>query len=114
MNVAELHDAVAPIELLLYEQLGFCKPGESGHWIDEGVTRIGGSLPANPSGGLSSKGHPAGATGLAQITELTWQLRGEAGERQVKPIPKFALAENGGGNVAGETAAVAIHILIRE
>jgi len=114
VNVAEVHDAVGPIELLLYGQLGFCKPGESGHWIDEGVTRIGGSLPVNPSGGLSSKGHPAGATGLAQITELVWHLRGEAGERQTKPIPKVALAENGGGNVAGETAAVAVHILVRE
>ena len=114
VSVAELHDAVAPIELLLYEQLGFCKPGESGHWIDEGVTWIGGSLPVNPSGGLSSKGHPAGATGLAQITELVWHLRGEAGERQTEPIPKVALAENGGGNVAGETAAVAVHILVRE
>jgi len=114
VNVDEVHDAVAPIELLLYEQLGFCKPGESGHWIDEGVTWIGGRLPVNPSGGLSSKGHPAGATGLAQITELVWHLRGEAGERQIKPIPRVALAENGGGNVAGETAAVAVHILVRE
>jgi acetyl-CoA acetyltransferase len=114
VNVAEVHDAVAPIELLLYEQLGFCRPGESGHLIDDGITWIGGSLPVNPSGGLSSKGHPAGATGLAQITELVWHLRGEAGERQVKPIPKVALAENGGGNVAGETAAVAVHILVRE
>lgn len=114
VHVAEVHDAVAPIELLLYEQLGFCKPGESGQWIDEGVPWIGGSLPVNPSGGLSSKGHPAGATGLAQIAELVWHLRGEAGERQVKPIPKVALAENGGGNVGGETAAVAIHILVRE
>jgi acetyl-CoA acyltransferase len=114
VNIAEVHDAVAPIELLLYEQLGFCKPGESGHWIDEGVTWIGGRLPVNPSGGLSSKGHPAGATGLAQIAELVWHLRGEAGERQVKPIPRVALAENGGGNVAGETAAVAVHILVRE
>jgi acetyl-CoA acyltransferase len=114
VSVAEVHDAVAPVELLLYEQLGFCKPGESGHWIDEGVTWIGGSLPVNPSGGLSSKGHPAGATGLAQITELVWHLRGEAGERQTEPIPKVALAENGGGNVAGETAAVAVHILVRE
>jgi len=114
IQVAEVHDAVAPIELLLYEQLGFCNPGESGHWIDEGVTWIGGMLPVNPSGGLSSKGHPAGATGLAQIAELVWQLRGEAGDRQVRPVPKVALAENGGGNVGGETAALAIHILVRE
>jgi acetyl-CoA acyltransferase len=114
VQVAEVHDAVAPIELLLYEQLGFCEPGESGRWIDEGIPWIGGSLPVNPSGGLTSKGHPAGASGLAQIAELVWHLRGEAGERQVKPIPRVALAENGGGNLGGETAAVAIHVLKRE
>jgi acetyl-CoA acetyltransferase len=114
INVAEVHDTVAPIELLLYEQLGLCGQGESGRWIDEGVTALGGRLPVNPSGGLSAKGHPAGATGLAQLAELVWQLRGEAGQRQVDPLPKVALAENGGGNISGETAVVAVHILERE
>jgi len=113
INVAEVHDTVAPIELMLYEQLGFCRPGQSGQWIDEGVTALGGRLPVNPSGGLSAKGHPAGATGLAQLAELVWQMRGEAGERQVNPLPKAALAENGGGNMSGETAVVAVHILTR-
>ena len=114
VNVAEVHDTVAPIELLLYEQLGLCGPGESGRWIDEGVTALDGRLPVNPSGGLASRGHPAGATGLAQLTELVWQLRGEAGKRQVTPSPSVALAENGGGNICGETAAVAVHLLARE
>jgi acetyl-CoA acetyltransferase len=111
IQVAEVHDAVAPVELLLYEELGFCAPGESGRLIDEGVTRLGGRLPVNTSGGLTSKGHPAGATGLAQIAEVVWQMRDEAGERQVKPPPDLGLVENAGGNVAGETAVVAVHIL---
>lgn len=112
VQVAEVHDAVAPIELFLYEELGFCGPGESGRMIDEGVTWLGGRLPVNTSGGLSAKGHPAGATGLAQLAEIVWQMRGEAGDRQVKPVPDIGLVENGGGNVAGETAAVAVHILM--
>jgi acetyl-CoA acyltransferase len=111
VQVAEVHDAVAPVELFLYEELGFCEPGASGRMIDEGVTWLGGRLPVNPSGGLSAKGHPAGATGLAQIAEIVWQLRGEAGDRQRQPLPNIGLTENGGGNVAGETAVVAVHIL---
>lgn len=112
VQLAEVHDAVAPVELFLYEELGFCGPGESGRLIDEGVTWLGGRLPVNPSGGLSAKGHPAGATGLAQIAEIVWQLRGEAGDRQIRPLPNIGLTENGGGNVAGETAVVAIQILV--
>jgi acetyl-CoA acetyltransferase len=79
--------------------------------IDEGVTQRDGKLPVNPSGGLSAKGHPAGATGLAQVTEIVWQMREEAGERQIKTVPHVGLVENGGGNVAGETAVVGVHIL---
>jgi len=112
IQVAEVHDAVAPVELFLYEELGFCGPGESGRMIDEGVTWLGGRLPVNTSGGLTAKGHPAGATGLAQVAEIVWQMREEAGERQIKPAPYIGLVENGGGNVAGETAVVAVHILI--
>ncbi len=112
IQVAELHDAVAPVELFLYEELGFCGPGESGRMIDEGVTWLGGKLPVNTSGGLTSKGHPAGATGLAQVAEIVWQMRGEAGQRQINPAPSVGLVENGGGNVAGETAVVAVHILL--
>lgn len=112
IQVAEVHDAVAPVELFLYEELGFCGLGESGRMIDERVTWLGGKLPVNTSGGLTSKGHPAGATGLAQVAEIVWQMRGEAGERQINPAPNIGLVENGGGNVAGETAAVAVHILL--
>lgn len=111
IQVAEIHDAVAPIELYLYEELGFCGAGESGRMIDEGVTRFDGRLPVNTSGGLTAKGHPAGATGLAQVAEVTWQMRGEAGKRQMKSLPDIGMTENGGGNMAGETAVVAVNIL---
>jgi acetyl-CoA acetyltransferase len=111
IQIAELHDAAAPIELYLYEELGLCGPGESGRLIDNRDVWYDGRLPVNTSGGLTAKGHPAGATGIGQLTELVWQMRGEAGERQVTPHPNVAMAENGGGNVAGETAVVAMHIL---
>ncbi len=114
VEIAEVHDAVSPVELFLYEELGFCGPGESGRLIDEGVTYLGGRLPVNTSGGLTAKGHPAGATGLAQIAEIVWQMRSEAQDRQVNPIPDVGLIENGGGNIAGETAVVAVHILFGE
>jgi acetyl-CoA acetyltransferase len=113
VGVVEVHDAMAPGELLYYEQLGFCDPGGAGDLLDSGATRITGRLPVNPSGGLSSRGHPVGATGLAQIAELTWQLRGEAAERQVAR-PRFALAHNSGGWLEGEPAACNVHILERE
>lgn len=111
IEVVELHDVVAPIELLLWEQLLICPPGESGKWVDDGVTELSGRLPTNTSGGLCSKGHPAAATGLAQVAEITWQLRGIAGSRQAQNRPRVGMVENGGGNVANDTAAVAIHIL---
>ncbi len=111
IQIAELHDAAAPIELYLYEELGFCGPGDSGRMIDDRTPWFDGKLPVNTSGGLTAKGHPAGATGLAQVAEVVWQMRGEAGERQVDPPPCVGLAQNGGGNVAGETAVVAVHIL---
>jgi len=112
VDVAEVHDAMAPGELLYYEQLGFCEAGEAGALLDSGATEIGGRLPVNPSGGLCSRGHPVGATGLAQIAELVWQLRGEADERQVG-TPQIALAQNSGGWLEGDPAAVAIHVLER-
>lgn len=112
IQVAEIHDAVAPIELYLYEELGFCGSGESGRMIDERETWFDGRLPVNTSGGLTAKGHPAGATGLAQVAEVVWQMRGEAEKRQITPVPDVGLVENGGGNVAGETAVVAVHILM--
>ena len=110
LNVIELHDASAPAELMTYEELGLCKPGEGGRLIDEGVTEINGRIPVNTSGGLLAKGHPVGATGVAQICEVFWQLRGEAGKRQVSN-PKIGLTENGGGMVRNEAAALSIHIL---
>ncbi len=111
IQVAEVHDAAAPIELSLYEELGFCGPGESGRMIDERAPWFDGRMPVNTSGGLTSKGHPAGATGLAQVAEIVWQMRGEAGDRQIRPAPDTGLAENGGGNIGGETAVVAVQIL---
>lgn len=111
IQVAEIHDAVAPIELYLYEELGFCGPGESGRMIEERATWFDGKMPVNTSGGLTSKGHPAGATGLAQVAEIVWQMRGEAGDRQIRPFPDIGLTENGGGNIGGETAVVAVQIL---
>jgi len=110
LSVIELHDASAPAELMTYEELGLCKPGEGGKMIDEGVTEITGRIPVNPSGGLLAKGHPVGATGVAQICEIFWQLRGEAAKRQVSN-PKVGLTENGGGMVRGEAAALSIHVL---
>jgi acetyl-CoA acetyltransferase len=110
INVIELHDASAPAELITYEELGLCKPGEGGRLIDEGVTEITGRIPVNTSGGLLAKGHPVGATGVAQLCEIFWQLRGEAGKRQVKD-PKIGLTENGGGMVRNEAAAMSVHVL---
>ncbi len=109
LNVIECHDASAPAELVLYEELGLCAPGEGGKLIDSKATYFDGPIPVNPSGGLISKGHPIGATGVAQIYEIFTQLRGEAGDRQVKN-PKVGLTENGGGMVKGDPAALAVHV----
>jgi acetyl-CoA acyltransferase len=108
--VAEVHDAAAFGEILQTELLGFCGIGDGGPLAASGATTLGGRLPVNPSGGLESKGHPMGATGLAQIYELAGQLRGTCGSRQV-PGARVALAENGGGMYAGEEAVAAITIL---
>jgi acetyl-CoA acetyltransferase len=114
VDVIELHDASAPAELMEYEELGLCKVGEGGKMIDDGETSLTGRIPVNPSGGLLSKGHPIGATGCAQLTEIFWQLRGEAGDRQVKNgEAKIGMTQNGGGMMRGEAAAMAIHVLER-
>lgn len=112
VGVIELHDASAIGELLAYESLGLCRDGESGRLIDDGVTRLGGRLPVNTSGGLLRKGHPLGATGIAQIVELTEQLQGRCGKRQVEAV-KVALAQNGGGVVGGDAASMCVSILVR-
>ncbi|NOT54017.1 MAG: thiolase family protein [Deltaproteobacteria bacterium] len=109
VQVVEVHDATAPAELIIYEELGLCGPGEGGKMISDGVTQIGGRVPVNPSGGLLAKGHPVGATGVAQISEIFWQLRGEAGKRQVAGA-KVGLTENGGGVLGGENAVASVHI----
>ncbi|MBW2369739.1 MAG: thiolase family protein, partial [Deltaproteobacteria bacterium] len=92
--------------------LGFCQPGQGGGHAESGATTLGGKQPINTSGGLESKGHPIGASGLGQIHELVTQLRHEAGNRQVDGC-RLALAENGGGNIGFEEAAMCIHILER-
>jgi acetyl-CoA acetyltransferase len=113
VKIAEVHDGMAPAELLLYEELGFCKAGEAGRMIDEGRTALTGAIPVNPSGGLAAKGHPVAATGLAQIAEIVWQLRGEAGQRQVSNNPRIGLTENAGGWAMDDNAACAVTILKR-
>jgi len=110
LSVIECHDASAPAELIYYEELGLCGEGEGGKLVDSGATKLGGRIPVNPSGGLLRKGHPVGATGLAQVTELVEQLRGEAGRRQV-PNARVALAQNGGGQIANDAAAMCVSIL---
>ena len=112
MDVAEVHDAAAIGEILQIENLGLVPRGEGGLAAERGDTAIGGRIPVNPSGGLVSKGHPVGATGLAQIFELVQQLRGEAGSRQV-PGAKHAIAENGGGVIGLEEAVCAVTILVK-
>ena len=112
LHCVELHDASAPSELMYYEYLGLCAKGEGGRFVEDGHSRLGGRLPVNTSGGLMRKGHPIGATGLAQIVELTEQLRGEAGARQVQGA-KVALAENGGGFIGIDAAAMVMTLLTR-
>ena len=106
INVAEVHDCFTIAEIIAYEDLGFCRPGQGGKFIESGTPNLGGSLPINTSGGLKSKGHPVGATGTAQIAELYLQLTGQADRRQVKDA-EVGLAHNLGGS--GATAVV--HVL---
>jgi sterol carrier protein 2 len=93
VDVVELHDCFSANELVTYEALGLCPEGKAGEFIDSGANTYGGDVVVNPSGGLISKGHPLGATGLAQCAELNWQLRGEADKRQVEGV-KHALQHN--------------------
>ncbi len=112
LDCVELHDASAASEILYYEHLGLCAKGEGGYFVEQGHSRLGGKVPVNTSGGLLRKGHPIGATGIAQIVELTEQLRGEAGKRQVAGA-KVALAENGGGFIGSDAAVMALTMLSR-
>ncbi len=110
LDVVELHDAAAPAELMTYEDLGLCGPAEGPKLLRSGDTSLGGRLPVNPSGGLLSKGHPIGATGCGQLVELVDQLRGRCGDRQVEGA-RLALAENGGGFLGTDAAAMVVTIL---
>lgn len=110
IDLAEMHDATAFGELLQTENLGFCPRGEGGRLAESGATRLGGRIPVNTSGGLESRGHPIGASGLAMVHELVTQLRGEAGPRQVEGA-RLGLLENGGGNIGLEEAAMVLAIL---
>ena len=110
LGCIELHDPFTICELMHYEDLGLCAKGEGGKLIESGATGLGGKIPVNPSGGLLSKGHPLSATGVAQVVESLWQLRGIAGQRQVTGA-KVALTHAVGGYVAGlESGAVGVHI----
>jgi acetyl-CoA acetyltransferase len=113
LSCVELHDASAPSELVAYEYLGLCRPGESIALIETNATRLGGRIPVNTSGGLLRKGHPVGATGCAQIVELTEQLQGRSGKRQVEGA-RIALAHNGGGAIGTDAAATVVTILTKE
>jgi len=110
IDVVEVHDATAYGELMQCEDLGLCPVGEGGPYAESGATCLDGKQPVNPSGGLECRGHPIGASGLAQMYELVNQLRGEAGERQVEGA-RIAMAENGGGFIGIGEAAMAIHII---
>jgi len=97
IHLAEVHDCFTIAEICITEALGFADKGQGGPAVDRGLTALGGKIPVNPSGGLKSKGHPVGATGVAQVVEVVKQLRGEAGERQVKGA-RVGLAQNMGGS----------------
>lgn len=112
IDVAEVHDATAYAEVQQIENLGLAAPGEVGACLRAGDLALGGRTPVNPSGGLLAKGHPVGATGIAQLVELTTQLRGEARARQVDGA-RLAIAENGGGFLGVEEAATVVTILER-
>ena len=106
IDIAEVHDCFTIAEIIAYEDLGFCKPGEGGRLVESGDTKLGGRIPVNTSGGLKAKGHPVGATGTAQAYEIYLQLTGQADKRQVKDA-EVGLTHNVGGS--GATAAVHIY-----
>jgi len=110
LSLVECHDASAPAELIAYEALGLCPEGEGGRLVEDGVTTIGGRLPVNTSGGLLRKGHPVGATGIAQLVELTEQIQHRSGDRQVAGA-SVGLAHNGGGTIGADAAAMCVTIV---
>lgn len=112
LSVVELHDAAAPAELEYYESLQLAKAEDAASLLASGATGLGGRVYVNPSGGLLAKGHPVGASGCAQLVELTEQLKGRSGDRQ-HANPRLALALNAGGSIGDDTAAIGITILER-
>ncbi len=112
IDIIEVHDATSPSEIITLIELGICPGEEAPKWIDEGFLEITGKKPSNTSGGLASKGHPIGATGMGQIHEIVQQLRGTAGKRQVQN-PKIGMTHNGGGILGVDAAAMALHIFKR-
>ncbi len=110
LSLVELHDASAPAELMACESIGLCGKGEGGALVESGATRLGGRIPVSTSGGLLRKGHPIGATGLAQVVEITEQLQGRAGARQVEGA-RVGLCHNGGGSIGSDAAAQCVTIL---
>ena len=113
IGIAEVHDSTAHCEIKHMESLGFCGKGEGGAYASSSAVLSDGERPVNASGGLIAKGHPLGATGLGMLCELTSQLRGEAGDRQVSRIPSTGLAHNAGGMTGLDEALCAVTILER-
>ncbi len=113
LDLAEVHDAFTYTEVAHYEDLGFCDSGDGARLVEDGVTALGGALPVSTSGGLLSRGHPLGATGIAQAIEVVQQLRGEAGARQVEGA-RTGLAHCVGGFLDNDAAASAVHLFVRE
>ena len=107
VDVVELHDCFTIAEIVATEMLGFFKPGEGAEAVEKGETSMSGSIPVNPSGGLKAKGHPIGATGVAQAFEVVNQLRGKCGERQVKDA-KIALIHGTGGALGGRHSSATL------
>lgn len=110
LSLAEVHDCFTIAEIVRIENLCLCPIGEGGRWVASGETQIDGKLPINPSGGLLCKGHPVGATGVAQVCEIVWQLRGEAGPRQVQGA-KVGLGHCSGGFIGHDTGSSTVIIL---
>ncbi|MFZ4651943.1 MAG: thiolase family protein [Rubrivivax sp.] len=113
IDLVELHDATSFCEIYQLEMLGLCEPGRGGAFVESGATALGGRLPVNVSGGLVSKGHPVGATGLSMVHEVALQLRAEAGARQVRGA-SIGLIENGGGVMGFDEAACAVTVLEKD
>ena len=112
ISLAEVHDPTSPQELFDIEELGLAPPGGGIRLTEDGATALGGRLPVNVSGGLIARGHPVGATGVAQIAEIAEQLMGQAGARQVEGA-RVGLAQMAGGLLGRDSAVAAVHILVR-